>query len=202
MIATQDEIDQIGRRIERAYYLRHRQTQWAGSTVGLWSIAASRLIQPHRDDPAIPLDPELFVAAQPIDPIRANPWSALSQEISAMRYCRHVRRVVRGLRAELQLEIRLAERRIRQGASLDEVVSPSSRSLSPLGCYIVAQRAGSDEVAELYQSSAEDQHWSCPLYRQASHPWLPFADYPVKELSMGLGFTLPAWNATADAARN
>ncbi len=201
VLATQDEIEQIGERIERAYYLRRPRTQWSGSTSGLWSVAAARLIQSHRNDPTIPVDPELYVAAQPIDVRQISPWFDLSQEISARRYCRHVRKIVRGLRAELHLEIRLAERRVRRGAGLDEVVS-ESRSLSPLGCYIVAHRAGRVEVAERFHLSAEAQHWSCPLYRQASLPWLSFDAYPVKGHMVGLRFSRPAWHATADAARN
>jgi hypothetical protein len=202
VLATQDEIVQIGERIERAYYLRRPRAQWTGSTSGLWSVAATRLIQSHRDDPTIPVDPELYVAAQPIDPRRTNPWYDLSQEISAQRYCRHVRKVVRGLRAELHLEIRLAERKIRRGADLELVVSLQSRALSPLGSYIVALRAGRDEVAERIQPSAEDQHWSCPLYWQASRPWLSSDAYPVKDLTTGLRSSRPAWHTMADAARN
>ncbi len=202
MLATQDEIEQIGGRIERAYYLRRSGPQWTGSTVGLWSVAATRLIQSHWDDPTIPVDPELYVAAQPMDARRTSPWFDLSQEISARRYCRYVRKIVRGLRAELLLEIRLAERRIRRGVCLDEVVSPQSRSLSPLGCYIVAHRAGLDELAEHFQSSAEIQHKSCPLYRPASLPWLSLNAYPVKGPSVGLKFSRLAWHKTADAARN
>lgn len=202
MLATQHETEQIGERIERAYYQRRPRTLWSGSTTGLWSVAATRLIQSHREDPTIPVDPELYVAAQLIDPRRPNPWYDLTQEISIRRYCRHVRKVVRGLRAELHSEIRLAERKIRRGVRLDEVLSSQSRSLSPLGCFIVALRAGRDEVAEQFQSSTEDQHWSCPLYRQASLPWLSSDAYPVKGPSMDLRFSRPAWHTTADAARN
>ena len=202
MLATQDEIEQIGERIERAYYLRRPRTQWSGSTSGLWSVAATRLIQSHWNDPTIPVDPELYVAAQPIDATRTNPWFDLAQETSVQRYCRYVREIVRGLKAELHSEIRLAERRVRRGVGLDEVVSSGSRSLSPLGCYIVAHRAGRVEVAERFQASAEDQHWSCPLYRHASLPWLSSDAYPVKGPSVGLRFSRPAWHRTADAARN
>jgi hypothetical protein len=201
VLATQEEIRRVGERIERAYYLRRGRNQWSGSTSGLWCVAATRLIQSHWNDPKIPVDPELYVAAQPIDARQSNPWFDLSQEVSVRRYCRHVRKIVRDLRAELRLEIRLAERRVRRGSDLEEVVS-EGRNLSPLACYIVAHRAARFGIAERFQSSAEDQHWSCPLYREASLPWLSFDTYPIKGSSVGLRFSQPAWNTTADAARN
>jgi hypothetical protein len=201
VLATQDEIERIADRIEKAYYLRSPRMQWSGSTSGLWNVAATRLIQSHRNDPMIPLDPELYVAAQPISEKQTSPWFDLSQELSVRRYCRYVRRIIRELREELRLEVRLAERRVQQGSSLDEVLA-TSRSLSALGCYIVAHRAGREEVAAKFKASSENQHWSCPLYKQASLPWISCQLYPVKGLSPGQRFPLPEWHTTAVAARN
>lgn len=201
MLATQDEIHRIADRIERAYYLRRERTRWSGSTSGLWSVAATRLMQAHRDDPTIPVDPELFVAAQPIDEKQGDPWSDLAQEVSVRRYRRHVREIIRGLRAELRLETHRAERRVRRGADLEEVVS-EGRLLSPLGCYIIAHRATRLGLVERFRSGAAGQHLSCPLYREASLPWLSFAAYPVEGSSVGPRLPRPAWSTTAAAARN
>jgi len=163
VLATQEEIDQIGERIEKAYFLRRPRWEWTGSGSRVWSIAAARLLQTHQEDPMIPVDPEFYVAVQPIDARRADPWTELTQATAAQRFRRHVRRIIRALRCELRLEVRLAERRIRCGMTLESVVSSKSRLLSPLGCFIVAYRAGRDDLAERFRSEAEAQHCSCPL---------------------------------------
>ncbi len=57
-------IDQLAKRVERAYY-HHFATSlrgWSGS--GVWEVAAAGLLELHRESPGLPLDPELFVAAQ------------------------------------------------------------------------------------------------------------------------------------------
>jgi hypothetical protein len=82
------------------------------------------------------------------------------------------------LRAELKREIRLAERLIRRGAGIGEVLNRSSERLSPLGRLFVAKRAGRFDLAERFAAAAAAQHRSCPLYRPASLALIPAEYYP------------------------
>jgi hypothetical protein len=179
VLPTQELIDHLADRIERAYILRRPHWCRACSTRRVWSAAALRLWQAHVDDPRLPLDCELFVASQTITPALSDPWSELAQPEAAVRYRSRVLWIIRRLRAELKREIRLAERRIQEHDGIRAVaLSPTSR-LSPLGCYIAAQRAGLTELAERFTAAAAQQHCSCPLYRSASIPLLRADLYPV-----------------------
>ena len=51
--------------------------------------------------------------------------------------------------------------------------------LSPLGCYIAAQRMGRPEIADQFAVAAAEQHRACPLYRVASQSLLPPDRYPL-----------------------
>jgi hypothetical protein len=131
------------------------------------------------EDAQLPLDSELFVASQPISSALCDPWSELTQPESARRYRTQVRRIIRRLRFELEREVALAERSIRQNQEVHAAVLVKNRRLSPLGCYIAAHRSGRAALARRFAAAAADQHRSCPLYQQASADLLPVELYPI-----------------------
>jgi hypothetical protein len=171
-------IDALADRIERAY--RRSQPRWhAGcSAPGVWKAAASFLLQAHRMDRWAPLDPELYVAAQKVKPL-VDPWAELAQQVSVERYLAHVLWIITTLRGEIQQEVALAETRVRQGRSLDSVVLTEDPLHSALGRYIVAARAGRDDLAQQVRRDAVGQHRACPLYRYACLAFLPPGSYPA-----------------------
>lgn len=181
MLAKQSVIDGLAERIERAYRLR--RPAWRGfcSSPRVWTVAASTLLEVHGSDPSVPPDPELFVAAQPIDPPYPDPWTELTAPGAVRHYRRWVRAIVRRLRAELSGEVRLAEGRIGAGQPIGKVLSSKSGRLSPLGRFIVAQRAGRSVLASRFLDDALAQHRACPLYREASSELLPSGVYPVPD---------------------
>jgi hypothetical protein len=186
VLTTQASLDGLAERIERAY--RRRQSGWfrGCSTERVWSAAAAILVQLHQEDPTLPLDPELYVAVQPIaapDLAFDDPWVGLTQPSAARRYRKRVREMIRALRAELRAEIRFAERRIARGEAIGKVLLSPHQRLSPLGCYIVALRADRIDLGDRFRVDAVAQHRSCPLYRVASHQWLAPELYPVPERS-------------------
>ena len=129
--------------------------------------------------PRVPLDPELFVASQPIAVPFANPWSELARARSrAALPARRCGGLSGGLRSELKREVGRAERLIRRGREISEVLSTGGR-ISPLGCFIVAVRAGRGDLADRFAASAAAQHRTCPLCRQASLALLPADLYPA-----------------------
>jgi len=168
VLGTQKQVESLAARIERAYSLRRPSWHGGCSSPRVWETAAQALLQMHRDDPTLPVDPELFVAAQSFQGSTADPWTELTSEKSARRYRRRVRLIIRGLRDELRSEVRLAERRVRRGEAIESVLMTEGSALSPLGCFIAAQRAGRGDLVERYRNEAEAQHRSCPLYQQAS----------------------------------
>jgi hypothetical protein len=179
VLTSQSVIDALAGRIERAYRLRRAGWQGTCSTPRVWAVAATTLLQAHQDDPSLPLDPELFVAAQPTDSPFADPWGELTRAESVRAYRKRVRQIVRGLHDELAGEILHAERQIESGQSVGKVLLSRSRRLSPLGRYIVAHRAGRAALAKRFLHGAAEQHRACPLYRQASSGLLPAGCYPV-----------------------
>ncbi len=191
MLASQETIESLADRIERAYRLRHPGWNRGCSTSRVWAAAATVLHEVRRDDPTIPLDPELFVAAQCGVLEFADPWLELADPTAGQRYRDRVRQIVDGLRRELGREVHRAEREVRRGKPIDRVVLAKGRSLSALGCYILAHRAGRDDLAERLRRSAADQHHSCPLYRQASLTLLPPDAYPVHASISGMDTAFP-----------
>ena len=179
MLPTQALIDHLSDRIERAYILRRPRWCRGCSTRRVWSAAALRLWQAHVEDPRLPLDCELYVASQTITPALSDPWSELAQPEAALRYRSRVLWIIRRLRSELKREVRLAERRIREDKDIRATTLPANGRVSPLGCYIAAQRAGLTELAEGFTTAAAQQHGSCPLYQSASLPLLPADLYPM-----------------------
>jgi len=184
MIPTQEVLDPLAARVECAYGLR-RPRWWRGcSTQRVWFAAALRLWEVHaRDSSRVPLDAELFVASQPISIAFPNPWTELAGPEAALRYGSRVRQIVCKLGTELRREVRRAERSIRRGRAIFDVLSAQDGRLSPLSCFIVAQRAGRADLADRFAVAAAVQHRSCPLYRSASLALIPADSYPVESLA-------------------
>jgi hypothetical protein len=179
VLPTQKTIDCLAERIERAYTLRHSQWYRGCSTPRVWSAAAMLLWQVHREDCEIPLDPELFVASQPLTDTFVDPWSTLAHPEAGRRYQQRVRRIIRRLRAELRREIRRAEEQVSEGRGLTTILRAHDSRLSPLGLYITAHRVGRPDLADRLRVEAVEQHNCCPLYRSASLAFLPADLYPV-----------------------
>ena len=183
MLPTHEVLDRLADRIEQAYALRRPRWLRECSTSRVWYTAGLRLWEAHASDPVqIPLDPELFVASQPISTPLSAPWTELAHPESGRRYRRAVRRVVRQLRVELRRELMAAERSIRKGREIGNVLGRKNRRLSSLGAYILAQRAGRNDLAERFAAGAAAQHRSCPLYRAASLAFIPAECYPDENL--------------------
>jgi hypothetical protein len=172
-------IDHLANRIERAYALRRAGWDRGCSTGRVWAAAAMCLWQAHVDDPAIPLDCELFVASQPITGTLGDPWVELTQVEAGRRYRIQVRRIVRRLRRELKREVQRAEQLMTDGGRLAMSILTQDARLSPLGCYIAAQRMGRADIAEQFAGGAVEQHHGCPLYQVASVSLLPPDRYPL-----------------------
>jgi hypothetical protein len=181
VLPTQELIDHLAERIERAYNLRHQRWRRGCSTRRVWSEAALRLWQAHVEDPQLPLDCELYVASQVINESLSDPWSELAQPAAARRFRARVLRIVRRLRSELSREVRLAERAIGENDDIGFMTLPVNNRISPLGYYIAAQRAGKPELADRFSAAAAQQHRSCPLYQFASIPFLSADLYPAGE---------------------
>ena len=181
MLFTSDVIQGLADRIERAY--RRTRPQWRPGCCnpGVWSAAAAALIQINRDDPAIPIDPELFVASQPGALPLDDPWLLLTPGKAARRYRRRVQQIVRRLRKELRGEVSQAEGRLHLGLPIEVAIQSWPDRLSPLGRFIVATRAGRPDLAGPWRAAAQDQHRSCPLYRQACRGLLPDGAYPAAD---------------------
>ncbi len=160
-----------------------RRLGWHGacSTPRVWSIAAKTLLLAHEEDKSLPIDPALFVAAQPYDTPFIDPWSELTRAESIGHYRKRVRQIVRSLRLELSGEVRHAEGRIEQGHAIRNVLLSRTQRLSALGRLIVAHRAGRFVLAKRFVQDAVEQHRACPLYRQACAGLLPDHVYPVSE---------------------
>ena len=206
MLPTHQALDLLAVRIEQAYGLRVRRW-WRGcSTSRVWHAAALRLWEAHARDPeSVPLDAELFVASQPISVSLPDPWTELTHNESAKRYRLSLKRIVRSLRAELRREVRRGERSILQGEEVETLLSRDSRRLSALGSYILATRAGRNDLAERFAAAAAAQHQSCPLYRIASASLLPAELYPDLRLAVNAVLdrgALPPGSAAFSLHRN
>jgi hypothetical protein len=175
---SQIEIDHLAGRIERAYERLGARWNAACSTPRVWATAARILRQCRLDDPTMPVDPELYVAAQGIDPDSSDPWTDLASPRAVERYRRRIGSIIHQLRSELVREIRKAEGSIRRGRPAGEVLAERNPKLSPLGRYIVARRAMRADLAERWSFEALVQHQGCPLYREACLDLLPVDEYP------------------------
>ena len=181
VLPTQEMIDHLADRIEKAFWLRQCNWMRGCSTPRIWSAAATVLWNVHSSNPEIPLDPELFVASQPIAAPFGDPWASLARAEAGQRYRQNVRRIIRRLRSELSREVRRAEDELRQGRKLCTLIRSHDPRFSPLGLYIAAQRAGQANLAKRLRLAAIEQHNCCPLYRPASLALIPAALYPSVE---------------------
>jgi hypothetical protein len=183
VFADQPFVQALAQRIERAYALHRARGVPGNSAAGVWSAAAMLLLEATGADPELPLDPELFVAAQSGGRSLLDPSADLTQSAAIVRYRGCVRAMVARLRNELDQEVRRAERRIERGEDAKLVLLGSSSRLSPLGCFIAALRLRQGELAETLRVRAIAQHRSCPLYRQASAGLVSTDDYPVRRVA-------------------
>ncbi len=183
MLPTQETLDRLADRIERAFTLRCSTWYRGCSTSRIWSAAATILWDAHFADSTIPLDPELFVASQPLTASFADPWTCLAQPEAGHRYKQSVRRIIRRLRTELKRELRLTEDLLRQGRALGKIVGSRDARLSPLGLYIAVHRAARPDLAGRLRAGAIEQHNCCPLYRSACMALLPAELYPMEAAS-------------------
>ncbi len=183
MLPTQETLDRLAERIERAFTLRRSNWYRGCSTSRIWSAAAAILWEVHSKDSSIPLDPELFVASQPLSAAFADPWTCLAQPEAGHRYRQSVRRIIRRLRAELKRELRRAQGLLRQGRALSMIIGSRDGRLSPLGLYIAMHQADRPDLAGRLRAGAIEQHHCCPLYRSACLAFLPAELYPMKATS-------------------
>jgi hypothetical protein len=183
VLATRAALEVLAERIEGAYRLRRSGWYRGCASAGVWSTAAAVLVQLHQDDATLPVDPELYVAVQPVRAPFDDPWTELTQPSAVKRYRTRVRELIRALRSELSSEVRHAERQIGRGEAIDKVLNTPNQRLSPLSCYIVAYRAGRADLGEQFRLGAVAQHRSCPLYRAASLHLIPPESYPGRERS-------------------
>jgi hypothetical protein len=180
VLLSQTALDRLSRRIVEAYGLRRPDWRGGCSTSRVWNAAALRLWETHAADPGkVPLDPELFVASQPIAVPFADPWSELAGPEAAKRYRSTLRRIIGRLRGELKREVYRAERAIARGRDICGLLKAGGR-ISALGCFIVAVRAGQTDLAACFAAAAAAQHRACPLCRPASLSLLPVDLYPVE----------------------
>lgn len=191
MLPTQRMIDGLASRIENAYALRRPELRLGCSTSRVWQEAAYHLWRVHKDDSVrVPLDPEFYVATQPISTPFSDPWAELACPAAARRYRNQVHRVVRGLRQELKSEVKAAERLLEESGNDPQGLSKDAR-LSPLGCYIAAIRRDQLQVAARFAQGAFGQHESCPLYRIAALGMIPGDLYPVELVKQSRREALP-----------
>lgn len=179
MLASQKELDRLAKRIQLAYRLRGASWTEGRSTSRVWSAAALVLWRAHLNDGRVPLDPELFVAAQPMESAVVDPWTDLASEEAGAAYTRQVLRIIQMLRAELKRELQLAGKLVKTGRSPSDVLLAPNPRLSPLGRYLFARRTGRDDLARRLETEALAQHRVCPLYRPASLAFVAADEYPV-----------------------
>lgn len=179
MLASQKELDRLATRIQLAH--RRRGARWddGRSTSRVWTAAAMTLWQAHLDNAEVPLDPELFVASQPMSHGGSDPWLDLVGDGAKAAYARRVRQIIHMLRAELKRELQFADRQLKKGRSLGEMLVEPNPRLSALGRYILARRADRGDLAKKLEGAALAQHRVCPLYRFASLAFLSADEYPV-----------------------
>lgn len=177
-------IPQLAERIEQAYIRRRPYLYREFAPSPVWSAAAAVLVALHRSDPSLPIDPELFVACQLEGPRKRqpDPWAELVHPAASARYRRQIRRIIQSLRKELRSELRLIDRRRRDGVRLEQILGNPNPRLSPLSRYIAAYRYLGSEAATALREPARIQHDACPLYRQACVNLLSARAYPVQEV--------------------
>ena len=182
VLLTPRSVDHFSDRIERAYLRRRPEWRQTGLDPRLWVAAAAILLESHRRDPGLPLDPELFVTCQPDPKTTSDPWRELTRAASGRRFASRVRKIVRGLRSELRGELRRIERAVGRGNAIEAVLLATDARLSALGRYLAASRMGRSDLMDRLRPQAREQHRACPLYRQACEGLAPGDDYPFLPL--------------------
>jgi hypothetical protein len=182
-------IDLVADRIERAYTRRHFDAPCYTWDARIWSLAAMALLEENRRTRWLPIDPELFVASLCESERPADPWADLAPRVAIRRYRRRIVHIVKKLRAELRREVARVESEISSGKPLERLLSRRRRWLSPMGRYVVAYRAGREDLLDDLRSAARDQHDACPLYRRACAGLVPESAYPAVELVPGIAQT-------------
>jgi hypothetical protein len=183
VICTQDAINNLADRIERAYCRRKPRLMIVNARLEVWEQAATRLLEASVAAPYVPIDPELYVAVLATGGNPSDPWSELTPKSSRARYIKAVRQIIVRLRRELAAELRLAECRLAGGMRLDDLLADGNDRISSLTRYILAFRAGRFDHVLNHRSAAQRQHRSCPLYRPASRPFLPSSTYPCSDFA-------------------
>ena len=178
VISTQNNLDQVAERIERAYRRRHSTWLATGLTPGVWTAAAVRLNDVSHNRVVLPIDPELFVAVQNYKSFRRDPWRELTQEGSVKTYRFAVRKIISQLKIELAAEMRWSKRFLEAGGSLDEVMAISKSRVSPITKLVLCHRQQRQDLAETIRPAAEAQHLACPLYQFAYRNLMPSLSYP------------------------
>jgi hypothetical protein len=178
-------VSDIAGRIERAYFRHCPMLPRTFVVSPVWGVAAARLVEIHREEPDLPLDPELFVAVQVRRRPTPDPWGELARPSAIRRYRSHVRRIVRQLRRELRVELQQAERRYRGGQTVEQVLRERRYDFSSLGRYLFACRHHRADLAMALRASAISQHEGCPLYAQACRTLISPDAYPVFDLLPG-----------------
>jgi hypothetical protein len=171
--------EQIARRIERAYLRRRPEWRLASLDRNLWSSAAKVLLKVSANESDIPIDPELFVAAQIRAGLTSDPWMDLTRPRAGRRYVAQVRRMIENLEGELQTEIAQAEDAVLSGRSLEMVLLSTSRRMTALGRYLVAVREDRRDLALQFRDAAHEQMRICPLYNAAIADLIELEDYPA-----------------------
>lgn len=200
MITTQTKLEKLADRIERAYRLRFPNWPATGLTPGVWAAAAARLTEAAWGTRSLPIDPELFVAAQSYRSFRRDPWAELAQEGSGKAYRSAIRQVVGQLRDELKRELRWSNRFLRTGGSLEELLSTPQSRVSPLTAMSLFIRHDRFDLVRQVRPAAESQHRACPLYRYACKRTIPADLYPatLPDVAATVGITDQqlafAWN--------
>jgi len=200
VIPTQNNLDQVAERIERAYRRRHPTWTATGLTPGVWTAAAVRLADVSHGDVSLPIDPELFVAVQNYQSFRRDPWRELTQEGAVKIYRSAVRKIIQQLKAELADEMKRSKRFLEAGGSLDEVLANSKSRVSPITKFVLCHRQKRQDLVEVIRPAAQAQHLACPLYRFACENLVPSLFQPdsTRELMTMPGVGQPnlsfAWN--------
>lgn len=195
MITTQNSLDLLAARIERAYRLRHPSWLPTGLTPGVWVAAAKRLLDVEHAS-SIPIDPELFVAVQDFKAFRRDPWRELTQERATRSYKVAVRGLVRQLKVELAGELRWSRRFFDAGHSLDDLLALTKSRVSPMMKLVLCLEQRRPDLACVVRPAAEAQHLSCPLYQIASRRWLSGQAYPVPAEEPPIDLGVPDERAT------
>ena len=167
LLATQTDLDLLADRLEQAYRRRHPNWLATALTPGVWTAAAARLAEVAGSRTSYPVDPELFIAVQDYRSFRRDPWSELTQDVSAKLYRAAVRKIIRQLRLELRAELRWSKRRLVAGHTLEQVLAGSKSRLSPITKLALCLEQDRGDLAAAVRPAAEAQHRACPLYRFA-----------------------------------